>query len=61
MPYMSGKLKLIKKNNNTVLHQTNILITEFSDEELGIPPDDAPDPEPDQYWGRHSKPFRTYR
>ncbi|VDM97465.1 unnamed protein product [Thelazia callipaeda] len=26
-------------------------LEEFSDEELGIPPDDAPDPE---YWGDHS-------
>jgi len=32
--------------------------TEFTDEELGIPPDDAPDPE---YWGNHGKPFGTYR
>lgn len=31
---------------------------EFSDEELGIPPDDAPDPE---YWGHHGKPNNTYR
>jgi len=31
---------------------------EFSDEELGIPPDDAPDPE---YWGNHGKAYGTYR
>nr|CAD2136615.1 unnamed protein product [Meloidogyne enterolobii] len=31
---------------------------EYTDEELGIPPDDAPDPE---YWGNHDKPYRTYR
>ncbi|KHJ85073.1 hypothetical protein OESDEN_15206, partial [Oesophagostomum dentatum] len=31
---------------------------EFSDEELGIPPDDAPDPE---YWGNHGKKYGTYR
>ncbi|KAF7630852.1 hypothetical protein Mgra_00008867 [Meloidogyne graminicola] len=31
---------------------------EFTDEELGIPPDDASDPE---YWGNHDMPYRTYR
>ncbi|VDL82780.1 unnamed protein product [Nippostrongylus brasiliensis] len=31
---------------------------EFSDEELGIPPDSAPDPE---YWGNHGKKYGTYR
>lgn len=31
---------------------------EFTDEELGIPPDSAPDPE---YWGNHGKPWGTYR
>ncbi|KAI6233158.1 Protein F44G4.2 [Aphelenchoides fujianensis] len=31
---------------------------EFTDEELGIPPDNAPDPE---YWGNHDKPYGTYR
>lgn len=31
---------------------------EFSDEELGIPPDHEPDPE---YWGNHGKKFGTYR
>uniref|UniRef100_A0A1I8ALC8 NADH dehydrogenase [ubiquinone] 1 beta subcomplex subunit 2, mitochondrial n=1 Tax=Steinernema glaseri TaxID=37863 RepID=A0A1I8ALC8_9BILA len=31
---------------------------EFTDEELGIPPDNAPDPE---YWGNHGKPYGTYR
>jgi len=34
---------------------------EFSDEELGIPPDDAPDPTPDQYWGNHGKDYKNYR
>ena len=34
---------------------------EFSDEELGVPPDDAPDPEPEQYWGTHKRPYRSYR
>uniref|UniRef100_A0A0N5BPX8 NADH dehydrogenase [ubiquinone] 1 beta subcomplex subunit 2, mitochondrial n=1 Tax=Strongyloides papillosus TaxID=174720 RepID=A0A0N5BPX8_STREA len=33
-------------------------LTEFSDEELGIPPDNAPDPE---YWGNHDKKYGTYR
>ncbi len=28
-------------------------LSEFTDEELGIPPDDAPDPE---YWGNHCEP-----
>ncbi|EPB70707.1 hypothetical protein ANCCEY_10208 [Ancylostoma ceylanicum] len=31
---------------------------EFSDEELGIPPDSAPDPE---YWGHHGQKYGTYR
>ncbi|KAL6734265.1 hypothetical protein Aduo_004824 [Ancylostoma duodenale] len=31
---------------------------EFSDEELGIPPDSAPDPE---YWGHHGEKYGTYR
>ncbi|CAD5217848.1 unnamed protein product [Bursaphelenchus xylophilus] len=31
---------------------------EFTDEELGIPPDDAEDPE---YWGSHGKKYGTYR
>ncbi|KJH45468.1 brix domain protein [Dictyocaulus viviparus] len=31
---------------------------EFTDEELGIPPDSAPDPE---YWGNHDKKYGTYR
>ncbi|CAD5213169.1 unnamed protein product [Bursaphelenchus okinawaensis] len=31
---------------------------EFTDEELGIPPDDAPDPE---YWGHHGQRASTYR
>lgn len=33
-------------------------LDEFSDEELGIPPDSAPDPE---YWGNHGKKYGTYR
>uniref|UniRef100_A0A0N4ZYT0 NADH dehydrogenase [ubiquinone] 1 beta subcomplex subunit 2, mitochondrial n=1 Tax=Parastrongyloides trichosuri TaxID=131310 RepID=A0A0N4ZYT0_PARTI len=33
-------------------------LSEFTDEELGIPPDNAPDPE---YWGNHGKPYGTYR
>lgn len=33
-------------------------LEEFTDEELGIPPDDAPDPE---YWGNHGKPYGSYR
>ncbi|KAE9414868.1 hypothetical protein Angca_008422, partial [Angiostrongylus cantonensis] len=31
---------------------------EFTDEELGIPPDSEPDPE---YWGNHGKEYGTYR
>ncbi|KAI6183561.1 hypothetical protein M3Y97_00502000 [Aphelenchoides bicaudatus] len=31
---------------------------EFTDEELGIPPDSADDPE---YWGNHSLPYGSYR
>lgn len=31
---------------------------EFSDAELGIPPDSAEDPE---YWGNHGKKYGTYR
>lgn len=31
---------------------------EFTDEELGIPPDSEPDPE---YWGNHGKKYGTYR
>ncbi|KAI6211539.1 Protein F44G4.2 [Aphelenchoides besseyi] len=33
-------------------------LEEFTDEELGIPPDSAEDPE---YWGHHGKPYGTYR
>ncbi|MFH4983295.1 hypothetical protein AB6A40_010004 [Gnathostoma spinigerum] len=33
-------------------------LSEFTDEELGIPPDDAPDPE---YWGNHNEVYGTYR
>ncbi|CEF63333.1 Hypothetical protein SRAE_1000159500 [Strongyloides ratti] len=33
-------------------------LDEFTDEELGIPPDNAPDPE---YWGNHGKKYGTYR
>lgn len=33
-------------------------LAEFTDEELGIPPDDAEDPE---YWGNHGKVYGTYR
>uniref|UniRef100_A0A914QJD3 NADH dehydrogenase [ubiquinone] 1 beta subcomplex subunit 2, mitochondrial n=1 Tax=Panagrolaimus davidi TaxID=227884 RepID=A0A914QJD3_9BILA len=32
--------------------------SEFTDEELGIPSDNAEDPE---YWGNHDKPYGTYR
>ncbi|VDM47324.1 unnamed protein product [Toxocara canis] len=33
-------------------------LNEFTDEELGIPPDDAPDP---VYWGNHGEKYGTYR
>lgn len=33
-------------------------LAEFSDAELGIPPDSDPDPE---YWGNHGKKYGTYR
>lgn len=33
-------------------------LDEFTDEELGIPPDDAPDPD---YWGNHYEKYGTYR
>jgi len=32
-------------------------LEEFTDAELGIPPDDAPDP---AYWGHHGEPYKTY-
>lgn len=33
-------------------------LSEFTDEELGIPKDGDADPE---YWGNHGKPYGTYR
>ncbi|KAL3102332.1 hypothetical protein niasHS_003741 [Heterodera schachtii] len=34
---------------------------EWSDEELGVPPDDAPDPEERQFWGHPGELIGTYR
>uniref|UniRef100_A0A0N5ANY2 NADH dehydrogenase [ubiquinone] 1 beta subcomplex subunit 2, mitochondrial n=1 Tax=Syphacia muris TaxID=451379 RepID=A0A0N5ANY2_9BILA len=39
-------------------HEYMPYLEEFTDEELGILPDDAPDPE---YWGNHYEPYGTYR
>lgn len=33
-------------------------LCEFTDEELGIPPDDVEDP---VYWGNHGEKWGTYR